>query len=75
MLLKLCVFSGLFAIFTTVAEARVVKVRIERREIVLNGKVFGSAGPYDRGWGRVEFALDMALAVSSNIVDPKLANG
>ena len=30
------------------AEARVVRLRIESREVVLNGRPFGAAGPYEK---------------------------
>jgi hypothetical protein len=55
------------------ADARVVKLRIERREPVLNGKPFGLAGPYEKLVGKVEFALDPAAAANSGIVDLALA--
>ncbi len=38
--------------------AEVTKVSIERREDVLGGKSFGSAGPYEKIIGRVSFAVD-----------------
>jgi hypothetical protein len=63
----------LAALCSTTVEARVVKLRIDRRESVLNGKAFGSAGAYERLVGTVEFALDPALAVNQNVVDLKLA--
>ena len=40
------------------AFAEVTRVDIERREDVLNGKTFGSAGPYEKLIGRVHFAVD-----------------
>jgi len=62
----------LFAVATGV-QAGVVKLRVERREAVLGGKSFGSAGPYERLVGKVEFALDPELAANQNVVDLKLA--
>lgn len=73
MRLSSLVCTGLLALFSTAAEARVVKLRIDRRELVLNGKTFGSAGAYETLVGIVEFALDPALAINRNIVDLKLA--
>lgn len=64
---------GLLTFLTGVAEARVVKLRMERREVVLNGKAFGLAGPYEKLVGKVEFALDPAAAMNSGIVDLRLA--
>jgi len=55
------------------AWARVVKLDVERREVVLNGKSFGSAGAYEKLVGKVEFALDPSLAMNKNIVDLGLA--
>ena len=43
------------------ADAGVVRLRIERREAVLNGQAFGAAGPYEKLVGKVDFALDPAL--------------
>ena len=55
------------------AEARVVRVTIERREPVLAGKPFGLAGPYETLVGTVEFALDPALRQNLPVVDLALA--
>jgi hypothetical protein len=49
----------------TGAEARVVKVRVERREKVPYG--------YEKVTGKVEFALDPGQAMNKNIVDLNLA--
>ena len=73
MRLKWFVCTGLLALFSTAADARVVRLRIDRRERVLNGKTFGSAGAYEKLVGIVEFALNPALAINGNIVDLKLA--
>jgi hypothetical protein len=55
------------------AEARVVRVTIERREPVLAGKPFGLAGPYEKLVGTIEFALDPALRQNRAVVDLALA--
>ncbi len=55
------------------AQARVVTLRIDRRETVLDGKRFGAAGPYEKLVGKVEFALDPKLAINKGIVDLDLA--
>src|SRR5678816_4161327 len=57
----------------SLAEARVVRLRIERREVVLNGRAFGAAGPYEKLVGKVDFGLDPALPRNGEIVDLKLA--
>src|SRR3954454_14269392 len=58
---------------SSAAEARVVRLRIERREPVLNGRAFGAAGPYEKLIGQVDFGLDPMLPRNSGIVDLKLA--
>ena len=68
----LCGMAFLFAVVSA-AEARVVKLRIERREPVLNGKAFGLAGTYEKLAGKVEFALDPAAPANAGIVDLALA--
>jgi hypothetical protein len=55
------------------AEARVVRVSIERREPVLAGRPFGLAGAYETLVGTVEFALDPSLPPNQAIVDLALA--
>ena len=55
------------------AEARVVKLDIQRREPILNGKVWGNAGPYEKLVGKVDFALDPNAAINKKIVDLNLA--
>jgi len=55
------------------AEARVVRVTIDRRESVLAGKPFGLAGAYETLVGTVELALDPALRQNQAVVDLGLA--
>src|SRR5436190_1058847 len=57
----------------SLAEARVVTLRVERREVILNGRPFGDAGPYETLVGKVDFALDPDLPRNGAIVDLKLA--
>ena len=54
-----------FFLTATSAQARVVKLHVERREKILNN--------YEKLVGKVEFALDPALAMNQNIVDLNLA--
>ena len=63
----------LVSTFLTGVQARVVRLRVEHREKVLNGKPFGPAGAYEKLIGKVEFALDPAQAMNKNIVDLNLA--
>src|SRR5580658_11369576 len=49
--------------------ARVVRVQIASRTTVLDGKVFGNAGAYERITGRVYFSLPVTNAHNLRIVD------
>ena len=57
----------------SLAAAEVVRLRIERREVVLSGKAFGAAGAYEKLVGKVDFALDPTLPQNRGIVDLALA--
>ena len=63
----------MFLLVSSTTEARVVRLRIERREVILDGRAFGAAGPYEKLVGKVEFALDPLLPRNADIVDLKLA--
>jgi hypothetical protein len=54
-------------------QARVLKLRIERREPVLNAKPFAPAGAYEKLTGKIDFALDPTLTQNSGIIDLALA--
>ena len=55
------------------AEARVLRIRIDRRETVVAGQPFGLAGPYEKLVGTVEFALDPDRPQNRRVVDLDLA--
>lgn len=55
------------------AQAEVVRLRVERRDLVLGGTSFGAAGPYERLVGTVDFALDPTLPQNAIVVDLPLA--
>jgi len=57
----------------SLAEARVVRLRIDRREVVLNGAPFGAAGPYEKIVGHVDVGLDPNAPANEIVVDLKLA--
>ncbi|MEO8682650.1 MAG: alpha/beta hydrolase domain-containing protein [Vicinamibacterales bacterium] len=57
----------------TLADAGVKRLRIERRDVILNGRAFGAAGPYEKLTGKVDFTLDPALPQNRGIVDLTLA--
>jgi len=67
------VATVMLALVSTAADARVVRLRIERREVVLGGRAFGAAGPYEKLVGKVDFGLDPGLPRNGDIVDLKLA--
>lgn len=74
-LLALC----LTCLTTSVAEARVVRLSIDRRVPVLDGRAFGLAGAYEKLVGRAEFALDPDDPRNTRVVDlalgPRNASG
>ena len=55
------------------AQARLVRLAVERREVVLDGRAFGLAGPYEKLVGTAHFAVDPDLPQNQIIVDLKLA--
>jgi hypothetical protein len=57
----------------SVADARVVRLHVERREAVLNGRAFGAAGAYEKLVGKVVFGFDPKVSANDIIVDLKLA--
>ncbi len=59
--------------FVSAADAGLVRLKIDRREVVLGGKPFGLAGPYEKLIGKAEFALDPTLEPNQIIVDLALA--
>jgi hypothetical protein len=67
------VATAVLTLVASIADARVVRLRIERREIVLNGRAFGAAGPYEKLVGKVDFGVDPNLPRNEIIVDLKLA--
>ena len=60
-------------LFPAGASGEVKRLRIERREVILNGQAFGAAGPYEKLVGKVDFALDPTLPQNRSIVDLSLA--
>ncbi len=72
--MRMVVLSSLaLVLLSSAAEARVVRLRIERREVVLNGRAFGAAGAYEKLVGKVDFGLDPGNPRNDIIVDLKLA--
>ena len=69
----LLIVAAINACVTAMAEAGVTRLQIDRREVILNGRPFGAAGPYEKLAGKVHFALDPALPQNRVIVDLNLA--
>ena len=55
------------------AFAKVSRIQIEHRQMILHGKSFGNRGPYEMLAGRVEYAFDPANPMNRRIVDLQLA--
>lgn len=55
------------------ADAGVTRLEITRRDIVLGGRAFGAAGPYEKLVGRVHFTFDPKAPRNQGIVDLGLA--
>jgi hypothetical protein len=55
------------------ATAEVIRVVVERRERVLDGRAFGDAGAYELLSGRIQFAFDPDNRANARIVDLHLA--
>src|SRR3954453_17511134 len=70
---KALAVTAMLLLVASTGEARVVRLRVERREAILDGRPFGAAGPYEKLVGKVDFALDPALPRNGDIVDLKLA--
>ena len=70
---KILAATVMLLLAASAADARVVRLRVERREVILNGRAFGAAGPYEKLVGKVDFGLDPALPRNGEIVDLKLA--
>lgn len=69
----------LLSVWMPVARAGVVRVEVETRAVVLGGRSFGAAGPYEVLTGRILFAFDPANPANARIVDltraPRNADG
>jgi hypothetical protein len=63
----------LLVLFDSTAEARLIRLRVERREILIEGKSFGLAGPYEKLVGKADFAVHPARQQNRIIVDLPLA--
>ncbi len=65
-----CLVAGAFL---TPLRAEVVRVVVDRREALLDGRPFGEAGAYEKLTGRILFAFDPADPANARVVDLDLA--
>src|SRR5262249_15788413 len=63
----------LLASLATTVHAEVVRLKIDRREVVLQGRSFGNAGPYEKLSGTAFFTLDPDRRQTQIVVDLPLA--
>jgi hypothetical protein len=80
LLCELCVLCvPFFLSASSAADAAVLRLRIERREVVADGRAFGAAGAYEKLVGKVDFAFDPSLPANDIVVDlakaPRNAQG
>jgi len=68
-----CVLVAALVLVPVRAWAGVTRLEVVRRQVVLNGQPFGTAGPYEKLVGTVHFALDPRLPANAGIVDLGLA--
>jgi hypothetical protein len=66
-------FVMVWALATPVALARVVRVKVASRKLVMGGEAFGKAGAYERITGKVYFAVAVNNPYNRRIVDLKNA--
>ncbi len=71
--LKILKFSILFSFLVQVSLAEVIKVEIDSRETILDGKNFGQYGQYELLRGRIFFSFDPVNYANSRITDIYLA--
>ncbi len=71
--MRLALVAIVTALAASPAFAEVTRLRIDRREVILDGKPWGAAGAYEKVIGKVDFALDPKLPQNQIIVDLDLA--
>src|SRR3954468_2857192 len=70
---KVLIVTAVAMLAASAADAHVGRLRIERRELILDGRAFGAAGRYEKLVGKVDFGLDPSLPRNAEIVDLELA--
>jgi hypothetical protein len=64
---------ALLLAFALPVGGEIVRVVVDRREVVLNGREWGEFGAYEKLTGRIFFAFDPAAPANAGIVDLALA--
>ena len=63
------VCAMIIALYVAPAHAKLVRLEIERREVVANGQAFGDAGVYEKLTGRAWFEADPTLRRNAAVFD------
>ena len=73
LVLPMCLRTFFFVLLCCIpAAAEVVRIEVQERTPVLDGKPFGSTGAYERLKGRVHFEVDPAFPANRIISDIQL---
>lgn len=72
-LLRVCAVTWSLLVPVGQVAAEVVRVVVDRREILLDGRPFGDAGAYEKLTGRILFAFDPDDPANAAVVDLDLA--
>lgn len=57
------------ALFAATSHARLVRLEIQKREVVADGQAFGAAGPYEKLTGRAYFEAEPTQARNTQVFD------
>ncbi len=63
------VLGVLLSCMAMLADARLVRLEVEKREVVAEGRAFGAAGPYEKLTGRAWFEADPADGRNARVTD------
>jgi hypothetical protein len=67
------VLLAVAALLPAVADAKLTRLEIQKREVVADGQAFGAAGPYEKLSGRAYFEVDPMLERNKAVFDLGLA--
>ncbi len=63
------VLGVLLSCMAMLADARLVRLEVDKREVVAEGRAFGTAGPYEKLTGRAWFEADPADVRNARVTD------